>query len=230
MYGKPLQLLDVERGVSVLEHMIALARTEPAIEAVVLGIAEGPGNDAFVDIAQRFRTLHIRGSERDVLQRLIQCGEAAQATDVFRCTTESPFFYFEMIEPVWKRHIEAGNDVTVVDGLPEGSHFEIYTLEALRKSHRQGDDRHRSELCSLYVREHRDQFRVEVLPVPESVRRLDLRLTIDYPEDLVLCRAIYMALHEQAPRIPLPRIIEFIDANPDLQALVVAYVNPVPLF
>lgn len=230
LYGKPLQLLDIDAGISVLDHMIALTRTEPAIEEIVLGIAEAPGNDAFVEVAQRHGVRYIRGSERDVLQRLIQCGEAARATDVFRVTTESPYFHFEMIEAAWRRHVAAGNDVTVVDGLPEGSHFEIYTLDALRRSHRQGDERHRSELCSLYVREHRDQFRVEVLPVPAALRRLDLRLTIDYPEDLVLCRAVYLELRGLAPRIALAPIIEFLDRSPALTALVSRFVHPVALY
>jgi spore coat polysaccharide biosynthesis protein SpsF len=230
LYGKPMQLLDVERGVSVLEHMIALARTEPAIADIVLGISEGAGNDAFIELAQRVRVKWIRGSERDVLKRLILCGEAAGATDVFRVTTESPFFHFEMICEVWQRHVAAGNDVTVIDGLPEGSHFEIYKLDALRTSHERGTERQRSELCSLYVREHRDEFQVEVLPIPAALERMDLRLTIDYPEDLVLCRTIYMHFRDLAPRIPVERIIRYLDERAELRALVAPYVAPARLF
>jgi spore coat polysaccharide biosynthesis protein SpsF len=230
LYGKPLQLLDIERGVSVLDHMISLAQTEQAIATIVLGVAEGPENDPFVAVAARHGIGAVRGSERDVLHRLILCAELGKGTDVFRVTTESPFFHFEMIEQAWRRHVEAGNDVTVIDGLPEGSHFEIYTLEALRRSHARGDERHRSELCSLYVREHRDEFKLEVLPVPAELERLDLRLTIDYPEDLVLCRRIYEALKPMAPRIPVSRIIQLLDAQPALQALVAPYVVPVRLY
>jgi spore coat polysaccharide biosynthesis protein SpsF len=230
LYGKPLQLLDIERGVSVLDHMIALAKTEPSIAEVVLGIAESVGNDSFVEVARKHGIQSIRGSEKDVLHRLILCGEAGKATDVFRVTTESPFFYYDMIAEVWKRHVEAANDVTVIDGLPEGSHFEIYSLDALKRSHERGDSRHRSELCSLYVREHRDEFRVEMLPIPAGLERMDLRLTIDYPEDLVLCRAVYQQFRALAPRIPLPDIVSFLDANPALKGLVAPFVHPARLF
>lgn len=230
LYGKPLQLLDIERGVSVLDHMIALARTEPSIAEVVLGVAEGAGNEAFVEVARRLGLKCIRGSEKDVLHRLILCGEAGGATDVFRVTTESPYFYYDMIAEVWKRHVDNGNDVTVIDGLPEGSHFEIYSLDALRRSHERGDSRHRSELCSLYVREHREEFRVEVLPIPPSLERMDLRLTIDYPEDLVLCRAVYEKFRALAPRIPLEDIVAFLDGSPALRALVAPFIHPARLF
>ena len=224
LYGKPLQHLDVERQVTILDHLINLIRTVPAIEEIVLGISEGLANQVFLDVAKRHGIGSIVGDERDVLSRLIACGRQAQATDIFRVTTESPFFYYDLVEEAWRRHLQERNDVTTTDGLPEGCHFEIYTMEALKRSHRLGDHRHRSEFCSLYVREHLNDFKVEVLPIPPQLERSDLRLTVDYPEDLVLCRRVYAHLKHKAPRLPLKEIVDFIDHHPELHALVAPYV------
>ena len=68
-----------------------------------------------------------------------------------------------------------------------------------------------------------------VLPEP-PLRRLDLRLTVDYPEDLILCREIYSNLAERAPSIPLAEIIEYVDSRPDLKALVAPYVYDRPIW
>ena len=224
LYGKPLQNLDIEKGVSILEHMVGLLQTIPAIHSSVLGISEGAANQIFIKFAQKKGLDYIIGDERDVLQRLIQCGHEVDATDIFRVTTESPFFYYEKIDEAWEQHLKNGNDVTAIDGLPEGAHFEIYTLESLERSHRLGEERHRSEFCSLYIREHLNDFKVEVLPIPPHLERLDLRLTVDQPEDLALCRRIYVHLKNKAPRLPLEEIIAFIDNHSELQALVAAYV------
>lgn len=226
LYGKPMQHLDIEGRVTILDHMVELARTLPAIRDTVLGVSAGSANVPFIKYARKKGIGHIVGDEKDVLWRLILCCRETKGTDAFRVTTESPFFHFEMVEQAWRRHTEAGNDVTVIDGLPEGCHFEIYTLEALERSHAQGDERHRSEYCSRYVREHRADFRVEVLPIPKEVERLDLRLTVDYPEDLVLCRAVYGHLKHLAPRIPVSEIVKFLDRQPDLTGLVAPYVVP----
>jgi len=230
LYGKPLQLLDVDRGLSVLEYIVSMLRTESSISDIVFGVSVGTANDVFPEIAASLGVNSIRGDERDVLQRLIQCGDAVSGSDIFRVTTESPFTYVEAIAEVWERHKTHANDVTVIDGLPDGCNFEIFTLEALRRSHGRGSARHRSELCSLYIREHRDEFKVEVVPVPESLQRGDLRLTIDYPEDLVLCRRVYDRLKLHAPRIPLDRVIALLDAEPELRALVAPYVTPPRLY
>ena len=223
LYGKPLQALDVPGQISVLDYLIDFVKSETTIDEVVLGVAEGVENETFHDVAARHGIRSIRGDEKDVLHRLILCCEAADGTDVFRVTTESPFTYFEPIADAWARHLANGNDITALAGMPDGAGFEIIRVEALKRSHELGEDRHRSELCSLYIREHQDDFRVETLEAPAPVDRMDLRLTIDYPEDLVLCRRVYEALREAAPRIPLARIVAFVDAHPELKRLVQPY-------
>ena len=225
LYGKPLQNLDIEKGVTILDHMVSLIQTIPSIQSIVLGIAEGEVNSPFIKLAQKRGIDYIIGDEKDVLFRLIKCGRKAQATDVFRVTTESPFFHYEMIDIVYRQHLAEGNDLTTIQGVPAGSAFEIYTLDALEKSHELGEDRHRSEFCGSYIIEHRSDFKVGVLSVPSKLERYDLRLTVDYPEDLVLCRKIYAHLKHKAPQLPLSDIIQFIDANPMLQSLVAPFVN-----
>jgi spore coat polysaccharide biosynthesis protein SpsF len=226
LYGKPLQNLNPIQGITILDQIISACKAQASILSIVLGVSQGTSNEVFHEVARKHGIGSISGDPVDVLGRLIQGCREGGGTDVFRVTTESPFMYFEAIEEAWRLHQQNGNDVTAVDGLPEGAHFEIYSLKALEKSHRLGDARHRSELCSLYVREHRTDFKVEAIPVPKPLRRPELRLTVDYPEDLALCRAVYLALHQYAPLIPISEIIRFLDANPHVKALAEPYAKP----
>jgi len=221
LYGKPVQ--NLVEGKRILDQILDTIEQLPSIEKAVLGISEGNENQVFVDVARSRNIPYIIGDQEDVLSRLISCGRQADATDVFRITTECPFLHAEPVEEAWNRHLDHGNDVTTTDGLPEGTHFEIYTLKSLELSHEWGTDCHR-EGCSRYVREHREEFQVEVMMPPDELVRMDLRLTVDYPEDLVLCRRVYEEFQEQAPLIPLVEIIEFLDANPELKRLVEPYV------
>jgi spore coat polysaccharide biosynthesis protein SpsF len=223
LYGKPLQLLDIEGRLTVLEYMLGWLHEEPSVNEVVLGVAEGAENEPFHAIARRHGLRSIRGDETDVLMRLIQCADATDGTDVLRLTTESPFTYFEAIADAWARHGAVDNDLTTVGDLPDGASFEVIRAAALRRAHERGDARHRSELCSLYIREHPQDFRIDVLDPPDDLRRPDLRLTIDYPEDLVLCRRVYEEFRPLAPRIPLRAILAFLESHPDVYALVAPY-------
>lgn len=60
--------------------------------------------------------------------------------------------------------------------------------------------------------------------------RTDLRLTVDYPEDLVVCRVVYEALTNRAPCFPFAEIVQLLDRRSDLKALVTPYVDERPVW
>lgn len=227
LYGKPLQFLDIENRLTILEHVVVQLQTEPAIGAVVLGVAEGPENARFFTLAEQLGIQAVTGTENDVLGRIVSCGDAAGATDILRVTPECPFLYMDGVADAWQRHQANGNALTTIGGLPDGPVFELLTMAVLQTSHQDGDDRHRSEYVSLFIKEHRERFRIEVIEAPAPLQRLELRLTVDYPEDLVLCREVYARFKALAPRIPLEPIVEFLDSRPDLKALTAPYAVPV---
>lgn len=220
LYGKPLQNLDVENGVTILDNIIDCLSSIKCIDEIVLGISEGIENEIFLEIAKEKKIKYIVGDEDDVLSRLIKCGELVNATDIFRVTSESPFLFFDPVEDLWMNHINNKLDATFYDGVVDGSGFEILSLNALEISHKNGEDRHRSELCTLYIRENSNQFKIEKpIPLQELVRN-DLRLTVDNPEDLVVCRKLYSEFKHYSPRIPVLELVKYLDKNPSLKELI----------
>src|SRR5690348_7132188 len=84
LYGKPIQNLDVEKGVRILDNIVDCVRTLPCIDEIVLGISEGVENEVFRTIAESKGLRYVVGDEVDVLSRLVRCGQVAGATDIFR--------------------------------------------------------------------------------------------------------------------------------------------------
>lgn len=216
LYGKPVQNLDVEHGVRIIDNIISCLKTIKCIDEIVFGISEGVENEVFKDIAEQKGIRYVIGDQIDVLSRLIKCGLIAGATDVFRVTSESPFLYFEPVEELWRRHQAYSADATFLDNVIDGCGFEIISHKVLQESHEKGEKRHRSELCTLYIRENHEHYRIIRADVPEALIRKDLRLTVDNPEDLAVCRIVYGAFKDSAPRISVPEIVKFLDANPKL--------------
>ena len=228
LYGKPLQKINDDD--TILDQIVHALKLMPMIDEIVLGISDGNANLAFVDVARAHRLAHITGDPDDVLARLVQCGRAGQATDVFRVTTECPWFAYGMLPRLWDHHVARGNDVTVCDQLPEGLHFEISSLAALTHAHDRGTSRDRSEFCSNYARTHPGEFKATVFLPAAAQRRMDLRVTVDYPEDLVIAREIARACRAAMPLVPVRDILRVLDARADLRSLVAPYVSPQPLW
>ena len=219
LYGKPLQNLDVASGTTVLSNIVACLRSVESIDEIVWGIAEGVENEIYAKYAEASGIPFIVGDEIDVLGRLIACGQLVDATDIFRVTSESPFPSYDYVLDAWEQHLASNADATFFDDVVDGCGFEIIRLDVLKEAHRQGESRHRSELCSLYIRENFQNYKLVKLKAPVEFNRKDLRLTVDNPEDLVVCKAVYKNFIDLAPRVPLHKIISFLDMNAQLVEL-----------
>jgi spore coat polysaccharide biosynthesis protein SpsF len=223
LYGKPIQNLDVTKGIRIIDNIINCLKTINCIGEIVLGISEGIENDVFIRIAEEKGLRYVVGDQKDVLSRLISCGKLTEATDIFRITSESPFLYFEPVEKLWSQHVCGNHDATFLEEIIDGSGFEIISLDALITSHKNGESRHRSELCTLYIRENSSNFKIRKVRAPKELIRKDLRLTVDNPEDLVVCRTLYSEFKDQAPRISISELVHYLDKNSKLKDLIAPY-------
>jgi len=215
LHAKPLHLIGDK---TILELLISQIKMVSRIDDIILAISEGPENAAFVKVAKRLGLDYIFGDEEDGLKRMIKAAEFARADTVFRTTTENPFLYIDNLNEMIETHLQHGSDLTVCENLPDGTYAEIIELSALKRSHLEGEERHRSAWVSLYIYENPDKFKTVKLLPPKEVRRSDIRLTVDYPEDLIVMRRIYEAFGGEMP-IPIASIIRFLDEHPEIRAI-----------
>ena len=217
LYGKPLQLLSVEEDLTILDYLLDHLEATPEINETVLAISEGEENAPFVSITKKRGLKYVIGDEQDVLGRLIKAGQKGNADIVFRVTSECPFIYMDGLKEALHKHVENKASITVIEGLPEGAYFELINLADLEKAHKDGEDRHRSEFCTLYINENPDKFKIQTLPVSDkSLKRPDIRITVDYPEDLIVARELYKTPKKEGEFIGIKEITEYMDAHPKL--------------
>lgn len=222
LYGKPLQNLDVLSGYRIIDNIIKLINEINCVDEIVLGISKGDENKDYILYAKKNNLKFIKGDKIDVLSRLIKCGKKVGATDILRITSESPFPYVEKIPELWDYHCKNNNDATFLDEIIDGCGFELIKLSKLIESHTKGKKKHRSEMCTLYLRENIKNYKIQIFKPSKNLIRKDIRLTVDNPEDLILCRAIYKKFKNKK-NFSLDKIVKFIDKTPKLKNLVLKY-------
>jgi len=221
LYAKPLQNLNVKRGITILEHLVGQLKLRPEIDEIVLAISENDENLIYPRYAEKLGVRYVLGDDDDVLGRLLAGAQLAGADHVFRVTTESPYPYLEDLPAVFAAHVEGGIAYSGTTGLPDGSYYEIISTEGLRRSWDEGGPDYRNELCTRYIFDNPGEFAVLRHEVPGHLRRdKDIRLTVDWPEDLIVLRTVYEELG-LAPDVPhdLGEIVRYLDERPKLNAV-----------
>lgn len=220
LYAKPLQFIDIDNEISILEYLVGYLKTYKSIDEIVLAISEGVENKPFELLADKMGLQYVIGPEQDVQKRLIMAADLVGGDIVYRETTENPYVYMDSFDEVLDSHVQNKAALTIIEGLPEGTYYELIDLYALKKAHEEGEERHRSELCTLYMAENPNKFYLQRLRTgSKKLQRPEIRLTVDYPEDLIVVREIYKALKKEGEYIKMEDIIDFLDMHPTLKAI-----------
>ena len=88
LYAKPLQFVNKFR---ILELLLEQISKSSLIDEIILAISDKPGNEAFINFAQKRNIKFITGDDEDVLKRLILATNYVEADIVFRVTSDNPF-------------------------------------------------------------------------------------------------------------------------------------------
>ncbi len=213
LYGKPLQLLDIENKITILEHLVKYIKTSQYLNSVCLAISDEKENFGFIEMAEKNGWRYILGDSSDVLGRILKAVDAFDTNTVLRATTENPFIVDNLIDTLFEEHRTGDYDYSMFSNLPEGAGFSLIKAEALRISHRKGTSRHRSELVTSYIFDNKDEFKLNIQTPEAKLRRPDVRITVDYPEDLIFCRKVYRDLKGYEKQIKITEIIDYWDQN-----------------
>jgi spore coat polysaccharide biosynthesis protein SpsF len=208
-------------GKPLLSHLFERVSSLGGVERVVLATSVDPANDVLVDLAEGLGVAAFRGDEEDVLSRYVEVARRFRAEHVVRVTGDNPLTDLPLIESLARRHLDENADYTYVpgDALLMGILSEVVSRRALETSHREGEDRHRSELVTLYIKENPERFRIARAALEGDLYRPEYRLTVDEPVDLVLMERIFDRLYRPGTVLQTVEAIRLLDEEPGLSAI-----------
>jgi len=212
LYGKPMQLLDIENRITILEYLVSYLKQSQHIDSVCLAIANGKENHVFAKLAEKNDWKYVFGEENDMLGRTLKAVDKFNVEIMFINSTESPFLFYDHIDKLYEQHVEDRFDLSFFSHLPDGAGYHIINTSALRKSYKNASDRHK-ELLTAYIFDNKEQFKLNIRLPENKLRRSDIRITVDYPEDLVFCRKVYKDLQGYKNLIKISDIVDYWDKN-----------------
>lgn len=186
-------LMDIA-GAPALERLVRRLIRAETIDAVVLATTVNPADDALADWADARRLPCHRGSEDDVLDRVVEAHRMMGSDVIVEVCGDTPLLDPRVIDTAVSRFLEG--DVDVVSNTarltwPQGIDAQVFRFDDLEKVARTQSDPAVREHVSLYFYEHPEIYRIHHLAAPAEEASPEVRLQLDYREDLDLIRTIY---------------------------------------
>lgn len=186
--GKMLRALGDK---PMLGHVLGRLGTLKTPAQIIVATSTLTADNAIVAWCAAHNVACFRGSEQDVLDRYMACATHYQLSHIVRLTGDNPFTDIEELDRLIALHVKGNYDYSHSFGqLPVGVGAEIFTIDALARSHAEGHVPHHREHVNEYILEHPHLFRLGILEVPGEKCAPTLRLTVDTAEDFTRACAI----------------------------------------
>ena len=192
---------------------------------MVLATTVNTSDDRICALAGKHDIPVFRGSENDVLDRLIQAARQFGFSKIIRVCADNPFLdlagiqtliaKFEQSEADYLSFQLAGNKPSIL------THFGFWTeavrLDALEKAQHLTTEKLYHEHVTNFIYGKPALFNVQFIPAdPLVFSRTDIRMTLDTPEDFEIQQEIFVAISKENPNFGIPEIVNWLDNHPDI--------------
>lgn len=234
----PGKVIKTVMGKPMLALMIERLRLVPELDDVVVATTVHSSCDDIQELAEELGVGCYRGSEEDVLLRVLEAGRAFEAELMVQTTGDCP-----LIDPATVGQVirlfnsndrDFATNVLTADMVPlppennpfpssrtypVGMDVRVFPLSVLERVADLTDDPVDHEHATNYIWEHPEEFSLVNLgsDLPDWAR--ELRLTVDTPDDFALITRIFEELYLNNPKFSLADILDLMESQPGLREI-----------
>jgi spore coat polysaccharide biosynthesis protein SpsF len=211
----PEKLLRQVEDKPIFVHMLDRLKSATRVDEIVICTSTHPQDEHLVKLAASEGVSCFRGDEEDVLNRLYEASRTYNFDYILNITADCPF-----VDPVYADKIvdaykENNADLIRSFGLPHGAFSYGIKPAALAKAIEIKNDNH-TEVWGRYFTDT-DLFDVYDLPITNKLHtQPELRMTLDYPEDLEFFKAVFAALYKPGEVFSLDEILNYLTNHPEV--------------
>lgn len=206
----------------MLEHIAMRLAQVKKIDQIVFATTTNAQDDCIEKLAADLGVGCFRGSEDDVLRRVLLAAKAHDADIIVEITGDCPLIDPEITAQTIDLYLSnpchyVANDLTL--SFPLGMDVQVFSTDLLEIADKEGVTPPDREHVSWYFIRNPERFRLLNLPAPPSLYWPELRLTLDEADDYRLILAVFEALYPASPVFGLNEIVAYLKKNENLLEL-----------
>lgn len=215
----PGKILMESCGKPLLQHMIERIKRSQLIDDVVVATTVNRTDDPVVELCKKIGCSYFRGSEDDVLLRVLEAAKSVSADIIVETTGDCPCIDWRHIDYLVDFYVKHDYNFVAnntVQTFPDGFDIRIFSVEDLERVNKISNDTADHEHVSIYFPRHPEIFASYNWEAESVERRPELEVTLDEQGDYLLIDSIFTALYKDHVDFSCKDVISYIDNNPDV--------------
>lgn len=219
----PGKVLLSAQGKPMLARMVERLRMVPSLDGIVVATTVNATDDPIEALAKELGIGCWRGSEDDVLARVLDAAQAFEADVIVELTGDCPLIDPAIVEQCVQAYKAAGVDYLsniLERTYPIGMDTQVFATKILADVASRTNDPTDHEHVSLYIYRHPELYSLKNVPAPAEMFDPELRLTLDTKQDYELIDTVFSAmLPAKGPGFSLGDVLTLLKAHPELRKI-----------
>lgn len=214
----PGKVLLPAMGNPMLHYLFKRLKAVPSIDEIVLATTTNTNDDPLVAFAENELIRVYRGSENDVMQRVIEAAESVETDIIVEITGDCPIIDPDIVEQtvrMFNSHDAAYVSNVQIRSYPDGMDTQVFRLDTLKRSASLTQDPLDREHVSLQIRNNPNLFPHVHLVAPPSLHWPELGLTLDEQADFELLKRIIEYFGLENPLFSCLDVIKLLRQKPE---------------
>jgi spore coat polysaccharide biosynthesis protein SpsF len=204
---------------SMLEHLVERLQQSQHIQKVIVATTINQTDDPIIELCEKLEIGYHRGSENDVLQRVLDTMSAHDTDIIVEITGDCPLIDYNVVDDVINTYLNNSYDYVsnvMKRTYPRGLDTQVFSKQVLEKVNTLTKDPMDREHVSLYIYKHPQTFSCHGISLPTELSHPDYRWTLDTPEDYEFIKTVFEKLYPTNPKFTFQDIYKLISSNPEL--------------
>ena len=183
--GKILLPIPIWKGKPLLLWIVEELKKSNYNSDIIIATSQNKENDVLESFCKKQGIGCFRGDEENVLSRFTGIVKDNGYSTVVRLTADNPIIDIDLLDRTISYHLENNSDYTKTEALPTGMNFEVMTGSALVEAEKSILTKSDKEHVTLFLR-NSNNYRKQTYNPETNTSLKNLRLTVDYPSDLLV--------------------------------------------
>lgn len=215
----PLKSIKKIGSLSAVEHCIKNCLRFENIDKVILATSVLEQDEILKNYCYSEEVIFFQGDPDNVIRRYVDVADQYNLDVVVRVTADCPFVSNEICHILLNSHFQIGADFTKASNDVIGTSVEIISVKSLKKILRKNCDTSLTEYMTYYFINNPHVFHLNIIPLPNNLTsNKNLRLTLDYEDDLVMLNKISDAFRIE-DNIPLDKLLRYLEVHPEIASI-----------
>lgn len=206
-------------GESNLQHIIERLKRSKYIDDVVVATTINEQDNPIVELCENIGCKYYRGSEEDVLLRVLESAKSVNADIIVEITGDCPVIDWRHVDKLVEMFFSGEYDYAsniIQRTFPRGFDTQVFPVEVLDEVNQTSKNPVDHEHVSLYIYTHPEKYRLINWEADEKMNHPEFEITLDTKEDYEFIKQIYENLYYKNQDFSAQDVVKLLIEHPEM--------------